>query len=272
MSDQHNRTLLIVDDEENIISSLKRVFHRDKYKILSATNARKGLEILSKNDVGVIISDQRMPNMTGTEFFSEVKQKYPKSIRIVLSGFTELKSITEAINEGSVYKFFTKPWDDDQLRENIQDAFEYYELEKENERLNNELMSVNKELESINLNLEKRVEGRTRELVTSIKEHNFLRQMVENMPASIFGIRKNGRIAYINEMAKKCFNVDQNLTYDHVSDFPFLSKVFNDAEFEVSWKKDEVPGYSEEVVNICTKKFKYKDNSVGIIVVIIPDQ
>ena len=90
-------------------------------------------ELLAKHDVQVILSDQRMPEMSGTEFLSLVKDLYPDTIRIVLSGYTDLKSVTDAINQGAIYKFLTKPWDDEQLRQNNNQAFrEHHTAHKKN--------------------------------------------------------------------------------------------------------------------------------------------
>lgn len=122
------RTLLLVDDEPNILRALTRTLRKDGYKILSCTNAQEGFELLALNNVHVIISDQRMPGMTGTEFLNKVKDIYPNTIRIVLSGFTDLNSVTDAINQGAIYKYLTKPWDDEQLSETIRQAFQQYEL------------------------------------------------------------------------------------------------------------------------------------------------
>jgi len=140
------RTILLVDDEENILRSLERLLRRDGYRILKAMNGGAGLELLKENTVGVIVSDQRMPGMTGVEFLSQVKELYPQTVRIVLSGYTELKSVTDAINKGAIYKFLTKPWEDDLLRRNIQEAFEHYELAHEKERLARELNKAKEEL------------------------------------------------------------------------------------------------------------------------------
>lgn len=120
------KTILMLDDERNILRALARVFRSDGYKILSTTSVQEAFSMLAANDVQVIISDQRMPEMSGTEFFSQVKAIYPNTVRIVLSGYTDLKSVTEAINEGSIYKFLTKPWDDKQIREQIRQAFLFY--------------------------------------------------------------------------------------------------------------------------------------------------
>lgn len=124
----HGRCLLIVDDEENVRRSLLRLLRRDGYHLLEASSAAEGFELLAKNDVQVILSDQRMPVMSGTEFLSRVKEIYPETVRMVLSGFTELSSVTEAINRGALYKFLTKPWDDADLRAQVADAFRRYEL------------------------------------------------------------------------------------------------------------------------------------------------
>lgn len=121
------RTLLLVDDEANVLASLKRALRREGYLILSATSGREGLELLATHNVAVILSDQRMPEMTGTEFLSRVKVMYPRVMRIILSGHTDLATITDAINRGAVYKFLTKPWEDVVLRETLREAFERYE-------------------------------------------------------------------------------------------------------------------------------------------------
>lgn len=120
------RTLLLLDDEDNILRALTRVLRRDGYRILTASTATEAFDLLARNDVQVIVSDQRMPAMSGTEFLSQVKQLYPRTIRMVLSGYTDLASVTEAINRGAIYKFLTKPWDDEQLRAHIVDAFQRF--------------------------------------------------------------------------------------------------------------------------------------------------
>src|SRR5690606_16611687 len=114
---------LIVDDEENIIRALTRLLRRDGYNIVSARSPAEAFSVLASQEVQVILSDQRMPDMTGTEFFSRVKQMYPRTVRLILSGYTELKSVTEAINRGAIYRYLTKPWDDEELRQQVSEAF-----------------------------------------------------------------------------------------------------------------------------------------------------
>ena len=152
------RTLLLLDDEENILTSLTRLLRRDGYKILKATNATAALELLAQNPVGVIISDQRMPEMSGVEFLRRVKRLHPDTVRMVLSGYTDLKSVTDAINEGAVYKFLSKPWNDELLRANIQEAFQHHELAQDNLRLGDAMASISEELSQAKRELEVRAE------------------------------------------------------------------------------------------------------------------
>ena len=122
-TEQSRQTLLIVDDEPNILAALTRLFRREEFNILTAQSPTEAFEHLAKQSVQVILSDQRMPEMSGTEFFARVRQLYPDTIRIVLTGYTDLDSVTDAINRGAIYKFLTKPWDGDILREQIREAF-----------------------------------------------------------------------------------------------------------------------------------------------------
>lgn len=147
------RTILLVDDERNILSSLHRLLRLDGYRILTAGSGEEGLEALAQNEIDVILSDQRMPSMTGVEFLRRVKSIHPQTVRMVLSGYTELQSITDAINEGAIYKFLTKPWDDNLLRANVEEAFRYKELADENRKLQLELQTANVELARDNAKL-----------------------------------------------------------------------------------------------------------------------
>lgn len=127
---QSHRTLLLVDDEQNVLRSLVRLFRRDGYRILAAGNVRDAFGLLATNQVQVILSDQRMSEMDGTEFLGRVKMLYPDTIRLVLSGYTDLATVTDAINRGAIYRFLTKPWDDNKLREHIRQAFRTYEAQR----------------------------------------------------------------------------------------------------------------------------------------------
>jgi len=122
------KTLLLVDDEASVLASLRRVLRLDGYHILQAGSADEGFELLAQHPVQVIVCDQRMPDMSGTEFLDRVKDLYPDTFRIVLSGYIDLKSIMDAINRGAIYRFYIKPWDNQVLRDNIRQAFSHYWL------------------------------------------------------------------------------------------------------------------------------------------------
>ena len=120
------QTLLLVDDDANVLSALHRLFRRDGYRVLTAASPDEGFELLALYHVHVILCDQRMPVMSGTEFLSKVKEMYPDTIRIILSGDTGVESVLDSINRGAIYRFYTKPWEDVALRDNIRLAFRHY--------------------------------------------------------------------------------------------------------------------------------------------------
>jgi diguanylate cyclase (GGDEF)-like protein/PAS domain S-box-containing protein len=122
------RTLLLVDDEPGILSALKRLFRREGYTLLTAQSGAEALELLACQAVGVIISDARMPGMSGGELLGKVREMYPDSIRMMLSGYTDLKSVTSAVNRGELFCFLTKPWDDKELVDTVRDAFHQYKV------------------------------------------------------------------------------------------------------------------------------------------------
>ncbi|MCX8086218.1 MAG: EAL domain-containing protein [Rhodocyclaceae bacterium] len=128
--DLPSRSLLIVDDEPSILSALRRLLRREGYHILTATSGAEGLELLAAHEVGVVISDARMPGMSGAEFLGRVRDMYPDTLRIMLSGYTDLEAVTSAVNRGELFRFISKPWDDAELINIVRDAFRRYELRR----------------------------------------------------------------------------------------------------------------------------------------------
>jgi signal transduction histidine kinase len=161
--------LLFVDDEENVLKSLVRLFQENNYRILTARSGREGLELISKDKVQLIISDYRMPEMNGIEFLKRVKMICPDTIRMILTGYADLDIAVSAINEGYVYKFITKPWDSELFKITVKRALEFHNLMIEKQSLNKKLIEKNKELKEINENLEQIVEERTQQLLHSEK-------------------------------------------------------------------------------------------------------
>lgn len=122
------RFLLLVDDEPKIISFIERVLRKEGYCIFSTTNAREGFELLATNRISVVLSDLRMPGMDGIEFLSRVSRLHPETVRIAMSGYADMNMVTEAINRGAIYKFLTKPFENEMLRQSIAKAFEQFEI------------------------------------------------------------------------------------------------------------------------------------------------
>jgi CheY-like chemotaxis protein len=150
---ERTRTLLLVDDDENILSTLNHLLLRDGYKILMANGGPQALDILATSEIDVIISDQHMPGMTGIDFLRLAKGLCPDSIRMTLSDLADLPFIVGAVNEGVVHKFLTKPWDDMRLQEQVADGFHQKELADENRRLSRELSAANADLAGLNRRL-----------------------------------------------------------------------------------------------------------------------
>lgn len=188
------RTILLVDDEENILSALRRLLRRDGYRILTAGSGAEGLQILAREPVDVIVSDQRMPNMTGTDFLKQAKDGWPHTVRIVLSGYTDLGSVTEAINDGAAYKFLTKPWDDDILRLAIREAFAHKWMQDENRMLHKMLVDINTELSEANRRLSERADIATDAL-------QIAQDMLHFLPIPILGINDKGIVMVVNQSA-----------------------------------------------------------------------
>jgi len=195
------RTLLLVDDEASILSSLKRLFRRDGYRILTATSGTEGLALLAEQAVDVILSDQRMPGMTGIDFLREARRLHPHTVRITLSGYTDLQSIIEAVNEGAVYKFLTKPWDDDRLRDHVAQAFEQSELVAENRRLCEAIRRSNLDLAMANQQLERMVRDESELRQAMQNAAGASRDAMDALPMAVFGIGDDGMLAYVNRLA-----------------------------------------------------------------------
>lgn len=156
--------LLFVDDEPNILSSLRRLFRQHSYKIFIANGGQEGLEILEKETIDLVISDMRMPVMDGAVFLTHVKARWPDTIRLLLTGYADIQSTIDAINRGEIYRYITKPWNDNDIVLVVKQALERKSLEIEKKRLEELTQRQNEELKSLNASLEIKVDERTADL------------------------------------------------------------------------------------------------------------
>jgi signal transduction histidine kinase len=144
--------LLVVDDEPDLVQSVKDLL-RFEYRVLGATRASEGLRIMSVENVQIVMSDQRMPEMTGVEFLSSLKQSHPDTVRLLFTAYADLTAVIDAINEGNVYRYISKPWAPDELRTVLRQALEYQTLQSERKQLLDEVRQKNAALEAANAEL-----------------------------------------------------------------------------------------------------------------------
>ncbi|MBK9443059.1 MAG: response regulator [Comamonadaceae bacterium] len=157
-------TLLFVDDEPSILSSLQRLFRPRGYKILTAESGEAGLAMLDAHPVDVVVSDMRMPIMDGAQFLEKVRQKTPETMRLLLTGYADINATINAINKGEIYRLISKPWDDNDILLIVKKALEHKALRAENQRLLVLTQQQSGELKGLNSGLEKRVQERTAEI------------------------------------------------------------------------------------------------------------
>lgn len=145
-SDLNKANVLYIDDEVSNLTAFKAAFRRS-FNVFIAESANEGYKILENNKIQVILTDQRMPQVTGIEFLKSIIEKYPEPIRILVTGYTDVEVIKDAINSGQVYKYVDKPWNNDRLKIIIDKAYEVFCLREENKQLTKDLERVNKQLE-----------------------------------------------------------------------------------------------------------------------------
>jgi len=157
-------TVLCVDDEANILNALRRLFRQHGYRFLAAPGGAEGLKVLEAESVDLVISDMRMPEMNGAQFLQQVRERWPDTIRILLTGHSDISSTVAAINQGEIYRYIAKPWDDNEVPLIVRHALERKDLEREKARLELLTRRQNEQLRDLNANLEQKVRERTDEL------------------------------------------------------------------------------------------------------------
>jgi response regulator RpfG family c-di-GMP phosphodiesterase len=140
--------VLYVDDEIDNLNAFKAVFRRD-FEVFIAESANEGMKIIEnkENDIHIVLTDQRMPNITGVEFLASLVKDFPQIMRVLVTGYADLTTVIDAINKGEVYRYVSKPWDNVELKNLILQAFEVYDLRKKNKRMTDELLMVNAQIE-----------------------------------------------------------------------------------------------------------------------------
>lgn len=146
MEEETKINVLYVDDEEQNLVSFKASFRR-YFSIFTANSASDAQKILKENTIHVLITDQRMPETTGTELLAKAALDYPDQIRILLTGYTDIEALKDAVNRGHIFRYLEKPWNDNELKKTIDDSFNVYHIKKEQEELNKKILLTNEQLE-----------------------------------------------------------------------------------------------------------------------------
>ena len=194
------KRLLCVDDERNVLRAVERIFLEEDCEVIAVGSADEGIECLRSGlPVQVIISDYRMPGKNGVEFLGEVYRNWPETVRIVLSGYADAAAVVSAINEGHIYKFIPKPWNDDELKVAIHNAFGTYFLREKNARLTRELESRNAELETLNKSLETYSAEKAMVL-------GRMQTLMDIMPVAVMGVDPDGTVVLVNKHCREIFN------------------------------------------------------------------
>lgn len=226
--------ILCVDDEQNVLNALKRLFLDEDYTILAANSGKEGLDIMQKEELQIIISDYRMPNMNGVEFLREAKKLQPDTVRIVLSGYADAGAIVSAINEGQIYKFIPKPWNDDELKVTIANAIERYNLYKQNKVLTEELKARNEELSYLNKRLQSLLEEKSISLDFTSEVLQTHQNIIDAIPIAIVGIDTNNNIV----LANRLWNIFANGT-DYTISSDISNTTLNDIIKTLSFKNQD---------------------------------
>lgn len=160
----HRPKVLLVDDEESILNSLRRLLRTQPYDLLLATSGAQALEILAQQPVDLVMSDARMPNMDGASLLTHVRERHPAAVRIMLTGYADPTAIIKAINDGQIHRYISKPWNDEELLLILRQALEHQHSERQRQRLERLARVQNDQLRQLNSTLEKHVAARTAEL------------------------------------------------------------------------------------------------------------
>ena len=198
--------IVIVDDEEPIIHSLERLLAFEDYNIIPCNGADSALQAITENECSVIISDQHMPGMQGVDLLRAVRECSPHTSRILFSGHIDVELLRNAVNGGEVYRFITKPWNDEELLMAVSLGIERWQLLSENERLHQKSLKQNIELQEFNASLEQMVRSRTAALELRNNALIMNQDVLDRLPVIVIGIDPELNLVLANELSRSIFN------------------------------------------------------------------
>lgn len=254
--------LLVVDDEPDLVQSVKDLLRFD-YRVLGATRAGEGLALLGREDVHVVMSDQRMPEMTGVEFLKRVKDTFPDAIRLLFTAYADLNAVTDAINEGNVYRYISKPWEPDELRAVLKQAVDQHRLQADRKRLIKEVQEKNAQLEAANLELQKAND--LKRAFIKVASHELRTPLTLVMGLSEFAYKQGRLPAPMDDWLKQIYEAGSRLN-ERVD---LMVKLLHAGRFERPLQTIDVPlaelvqGAAQEVHSFVTARRQKLTLDVG---------
>jgi response regulator RpfG family c-di-GMP phosphodiesterase len=206
-----DHTILILDDDETLLLVLTKLIRREGYRTLTASSAREALTIMERERVAVVLADNKLPDLSGIEFLQRVRQHWPDTIRLMLTGYADAQTAVAAINDGHVYRYMTKPWNGDELRAAVRDSVRFYELIRENQRLYQLSVSQSLQLRRMNEELEKKVAQRTAEIDSKNRELHDNMLDVIRLLTSVQELRHTTTGGHAQRMAEAAHWLTQHL-------------------------------------------------------------
>jgi len=256
--------VLCVDDEELLLKSLRRVLGREPYELLIANDGYEALELLAKNEIAVIVADQRMPRMTGTELLAKVRQQSKATVRVILSGYADLEVMMDSINRGNVYMYIKKPWNDERLKAQIRQCIVHYETTKQNETLVEHLHFQQAKIEkSQNWMAEKH--GKLGPYIQLFLEG------LRIIPLPVVFIDHQCQVVFVNDAAKTLFpsleDIEDPIQMEEVLIQDLTSAI--DEFVQGSQMEASIDGFPGEVK---IQRVEFEDLSAGCVLSFIPDE
>lgn len=240
--------LLFLDDEQHILNALKRTFVNELYAIATTTDAGEAMSVIAKEKIKVVVSDQRMPGVSGVEFLKNVKDQYPSIVRILFTGYTDFATVEDAINLSEAYRFITKPWNTQELKLIIHQAMEHFDLVTENQRLFEAARAKNEELELLNKRLTAMYE--VQKEFTSTVSHE-LRTPLASIKTAVDILRSGTPGEMTSDQKNILEKADRNVSRlkNLINDVLDLSKI-ESGMTDLNFEKHNINDVIEEVVDL----------------------
>ncbi|MFC4701208.1 HD domain-containing phosphohydrolase [Glaciecola siphonariae] len=268
MAEKH--TILFIDDESSILRAMKRVFHGERYKLVLADDGHKALAFMKQQEVHVVVSDMKMPKMSGADFLQQVATLYPETYRIVLSGYADVKTTLSAVNQGKVHRFMQKPWDNEDMIAAVDQGIERFKLHAQRDELQHKLTLQNQKLKEVNQSLEARVEQRTLQIKAALnraeQSAQSTRKVVYNMISTLPSI--NGGLGKrVGQLAEK-IAVQLGLEKKLISDIAYAGLIHQIGMLDADAKVHNTP-FSELNPN---QQDKYMNQGSQALLILSPSQ